>query len=56
MKRQSKASDVHVTQAGIALKNPNFTKPVPVDKSAMTSQRYKRPVTNFLVNGLLKKN
>lgn len=56
MKRQSKASDVQVTQAGISLKNPDFTKPLPVDKSATTSQRYKRPVTNFLVNGLLKKN
>jgi hypothetical protein len=56
MKRQSKSSDVHVAQAGISLKNPGFAKPLPVDKPATTSQRYKRPVTNFLINGLLKKN
>jgi hypothetical protein len=56
MKRQSKASDVHVTQAGIPLTNPGFTQPIPVDKSATASKRYKRPVTNFLINGLLKKN
>jgi hypothetical protein len=56
MKRQSKASDAHLTQAGITLKNPNFTKPLPVDKSVTTSHRYKRPVTHFLINGLLKKN
>jgi hypothetical protein len=56
MRQQAKASEVHVTQAGLPLKNPDFTKPLPVDKSATTSKRYKRPVTNFLINGLLKKN
>jgi hypothetical protein len=56
MKQQAKSSEVHVSQAGLRLKNPDFTKPLPVDTSATTSKRYKRPVTNFLINGLLKKN
>ncbi len=56
MKRQAKTFSDHVVQTGIQGKKPGFTQPVPVDKPVTKKLHYKRPVSNFLIPDLLKKD